>query len=72
MKFKNCVVGTKVVIKDGGEGFYHEYEGHEGVIVAVDEYSELDVKVEFDDGKTDWGNHKGIRKLKEQEGDTAS
>lgn len=63
MKVKNLKVGLRVQVKHKNHvGFYSDYAGEFGVITKIDADSLLDVRVEFDDGDYDWGNHKGIKR----------
>ena len=68
MKLKNCVVGARVQVKPDqcvGTGvFYGNLEGECGTIVAV-RGKRYTVKVQFDNGREDSGNHTNLRKIKE-------
>lgn len=68
MKLKNCVVGQRVQVKQNqqlGSGvFYGGLVGESGTIIAV-ETGKYDVKVKFDNGREDEGNHTNLRKIKE-------
>lgn len=66
MKKSNLAVGTKVQVKSDSGRFYSGHAGELGEITCVDESgSDLNVKVEFEDGDTDWGNHKDLKLVKE-------
>lgn len=62
MKVKNLVIGLRVQVKREHTAFFSCYAGKLGTIVDIDIPSGLDVRVEFDDGSFDWGNHKGIKR----------
>lgn len=63
MKVKNLEIGTQVQVKaEGHKGFWDSSAGKLGTIVDIDIPSGLNVRVEFDDGSFDWGNHKGIKR----------
>jgi len=63
MKVKNLVVGLRVQVKrEHHTAFFSCYAGKLGTIVDIDIPSGLNVRVEFDDGSFDWGNHKGIKR----------
>lgn len=68
MKLKNCVLGQRVQVKSGqslGSGvFYSGLVGECGTIVAVESGS-YNIKVKFDNGREDEGNHTNLRKIKE-------
>ena len=63
MKIKNLGMGLRVQVKDvcRGKGFYSHNAGKFGTVIGIDVPSSLDVQVQYDDGGTEWGNHKGIR-----------
>lgn len=66
MKKSNLVVGTKVQVKSDSGRFYSWHAGELGEITRVDESgSDLDVKVEFAGGDTDWGNHKDLKLVRD-------
>lgn len=55
-------VGDRVEILDKRlTAFFNSNKGRVGTVTRLDPDSSLSVKVEFDDGDTDWGNHKDIR-----------
>ena len=59
MKIEDLKIGMKVkVVADNG--FYYYNVGKVGFISELDEGSGSDVKVIFEDGTCDWGNHAGI------------
>ena len=63
MKVKNLVIGLRVQVKSGNhEGFFGSNTGKLGTIVDIDVPSYLDVKIQYDDGTLEWGNHKGIKR----------
>lgn len=66
MKLSNCVLGTKVQVKDVFEEdvlhFYGHNKGKVGKVINVD--ADGDVRVEFDDGTHDTGHHTNLRKYK--------
>ena len=68
MKLKNCVLGQRVQVKldqSIGTGvFYGNLEGECGTIVAV-KGKPYNIKVQFDNGRTDRGNHINLRKIKD-------
>lgn len=69
MKLENVKVGTKVRVKtDMNEdvvAFYLRYRGAVGTVIeAPDE--DGDVKVQFDDGRTDYGHHSNLKRIKEK------
>lgn len=65
MKVKNLVIGTQVQVKAKGHtGFYISSAGKCGTIVDIDDGSHLDVRVQYNDGAFEWGNHKGIKRVK--------
>ena len=62
MKIKNLVIGARVQVKAKNHaGFYSSSVGKCGVINDVDDGAFLDVRIKYDDGDSEWGNHKGIR-----------
>lgn len=67
MKLKNCVVGQRVQVKldqSAGTGvFYGNLEGECGSILDVKD-APYNVKVQFDNGCVDEGNHTNLRKIK--------
>lgn len=67
MKLANCVVGTKVQVKnarkDGVLYFYAHNRGEVGTIIRTPD-SDGDVRVELDDGTYDTGHHTNLRKYK--------
>ena len=66
MKIKNLVIGTRVQVKATNHvGFYSGSKGKFGVIDAIDDGSFLDVLIKYDDGDSEWGNHKGIKRVDE-------
>lgn len=66
MKLSNCVVGTKVQVKDerkdGVLYFYGHNKGKVGKVINVD--ADGDIRVEFDDGTHDTGHRTNLRKYK--------
>lgn len=68
MKLKNAVVGQRVQVKleqSIGTGvFYGGLQGECGTIVAI-KGKPYNIKVQFDNGRTDRGNHNNLRKIKE-------
>ena len=63
MKIKNLEVGLRVKVKaTNHEGFYSWSKGKCGVIDAIDDGSFFDVRIKYDDGDSEWGNHKGIKR----------
>lgn len=68
MKLKNCVVGQRVQVKSeqrtGSGVFYGDLQGECGTIVDVRD-APYTVKVKFDNGREDSGNHTNLRKIKE-------
>lgn len=66
MKFSNCKIGVKVVIKDGATTWFSDHIGKEGTITGVDS-SDNTVRVNFSDyyDDADWGNHKDLKMIKE-------
>ena len=66
MKIKNLVIGARVQVKATNHaGFYSSSAGKCGVINDVDDGTFLDVHIKYDDGSTEWGNHKGIKRADE-------
>lgn len=67
MKLKNCVVGQRVQVKQdqqlGSGVFYSDLVGKSGTIVTVKGGS-YNIKVKFDNGREDVGNHTNLRKIK--------
>ena len=64
MKVKNLAIGLRVKVKaKNHSGFFEDSAGKFGTIVYTDEVSHLDVKIKYDDGGTEWGNHKGIKQV---------
>lgn len=56
-------VGDRVEILDKlSTAFYCSSKGRIGTVTRLDPTRDLDVKVEFDDGDYDWGNHKDIKR----------
>ena len=68
MKLKNCVVGQRVQVKleqhIGAGVFYGDLQGECGTIVDVRD-KPYNIKVKFDNGHEDVGNHTNLRKIKE-------
>lgn len=65
MKVKNLKIGTKVQVKSKNHvGFFESSAGKFGTIVDIDDGSYLDVKIRYEYGGTEWGNHKGIKRFK--------
>ena len=65
MKVKNLVVGLRVQVKAKGHaGFFSWNAGKFGTIVGIDDGDSHDVQVQYEDGRTEWGNHKGIKRVK--------
>ena len=67
MKIENVKVGTTVRVKtgmnDGVLSFYTRYRGSVGMVIdAPDE--DGDVLVEFSDGRTDYGHHSNLKRIK--------
>lgn len=70
MKVKNLEIGLRVQVKpEGHKYFYKTSAGEFGTIVAIDVPSDFDVKVQYDDGGSEWGNHKGIKQVKTEPAD---
>lgn len=73
MKFKNVKVGQTVKVKKSNTAtgqFYNEYTGKTGVVDRVDSHCDRDsltIRVEFEDGDEDWGNHKDLKLVKDVE-----
>ena len=65
MKVKNLEIGLRVQVKAKNHvGFFSDGAGKFGTIVDIDEVSHLDVKIKYEDGGTEWGNHDGIKRFK--------
>lgn len=65
MKVKNLEIGLRVQVKaKNHSGFFEASAGKFGTIVGIDDGSHLDVKIKYDDGVFEWGNHKGIKRFK--------
>lgn len=65
MKVKNLKTGLRVQVKAKNHvGFFSENAGKFGTIVDIDDGAYLDVKVKYDDGIVEWGNHAGIKRFK--------
>ncbi len=57
-------VGDRVeILNKRLTAFFDSNKGRIGTVTLLDPDSSLDVKVEFDDGGNDWGNHSDIRIL---------
>lgn len=73
LKFKNVKVGQTVKVKKSNstEGqFYNEHTGKTGIVKGVDYFCDrnsLTILVEFEDGDTDWGNHKDLKLVEDVE-----
>lgn len=73
MKFKNVKVGQTVKVKKSNTvkgQFYNEHTGKIGIVDVVDSYCDrgsLTIRVEFEDGGIDWGNHKDLKLIKDVE-----
>ena len=67
MKLKNVKVGQFVKVKSTADSFKQRYIGAYGTVTHV-EYATytgvLTVHIQFQDGGTDWGNHKDIKPVK--------
>ena len=69
MKLENVKVGAKVRVKtemnNGVLSFYLRHRGSVGTVIkAPDE--DGDVEVQFDDGRTDFGHHSNLKRIKEK------
>lgn len=63
MKVKNLEIGLRVQVKAKNHvGFFSENAGKFGTILDIDDGTYLDVKVKYDDGIVEWGNHDGIKR----------
>lgn len=73
MKFKNVKVGQTVKVKKSNstEGqFNNEHTGKTGKVECIDydcDRDSLTIRVEFEDGDIDWGNHKDLKLVKDVE-----
>lgn len=69
MKLENAKVGTKVRVKlqqsDDTTQFYSQYWGAVGIIISPPD-KDADVKVEFSDGRTDFGHYSNLKRIKEK------
>lgn len=69
MKLENCIVGQRVETKayDSTNDvcrYLPRYCGKVGAIISDTELAHDLVRVEFDDGTSDYGHHSLIRKVK--------
>lgn len=65
MKVKNLKIGVKVQVKSKNHvGFFESSTGKFGTITDIDDGVFLDVRVRYDDGVSEWGNHAGIKRFK--------
>lgn len=69
MKLENVKVGTIVRVKtemnNGVLSFYLRHRGAVGTVIAAPD-SDGDVLIEFDDGRTDYGHHSNLKRIKEK------
>ena len=68
MKLKNVKVGQTVKVKETNKHMNRRNVGKLGVVTCVEDASYdgyLTVCVQFNDGVTNWGNHKDIKLIKD-------
>lgn len=70
MKFKNVKVGDRVKVKVDQQAGCNFEQCHKGAIGTVETIDPVDknnysVRVKFSDGLGDWGSHKGLKLVKE-------
>lgn len=70
MKFKNAKVGQSVKVKVNQTNSFRFNLHHEGKVGTVIEVDPVDkdmysIQVEFGEGVTDWGSHKGLKLVKD-------
>ena len=67
MKLKNVKIGMKVQVKedDGLSDTWSSSKGRIGEVIRIDTSDNLlTVLVCYESGGTEWGGHKGLRKVK--------
>lgn len=68
MKLKNVKIGMKVQVKNNADiisNWYPCSTGCLGEVIGVDLNSErCSVFIRYEDGRREWGGHKGLRKVK--------
>lgn len=68
MKHRNRVIGLKVKVTDLSVGSMLSFEdcfsGMTGKIISFDFTSQLNTRVEFENGMTDWGNCEHLKVVK--------
>lgn len=67
MKLKNVKVGQFIKVKSTASTFEHNHIGAYGTVIRVEDASytgDLTVRVRFQDGGLDWGNHEDIKSIK--------
>lgn len=77
MKHSNLKVGMPVRVKIdssfNGCDFYARHDGTNGVVVVVDHAGgDMSVQVRFDNDDYDWGNHRSLISLEENDIDNAT
>lgn len=69
MKLGNVKVGTKVRVKtemhEDVLAFYTRHRGSVGTVIGAPD-EDGDVEVQFDDGRTDFGHHSNLKRIKEK------
>ena len=66
MKLKNVEIGMKVQVKENAnliDNWTSSSKGRIGEVLDIDT-SVCPVLVRFEDGRQEWGGHKGLRKIK--------
>ena len=68
MKLKNVKIGMKVQVKEDADlidNWYSSSKGRVGEVIRTDTSDNLfTVSVRYEVGETEWGGHKGLRKVK--------
>ena len=65
MKLKNVKVGMKVQVKENAyliDNWTSSSKGRIGEVIRIDTID--NILVRFEDGRQEWGGHKGLRKVK--------
>lgn len=73
MKIEDMYIGLEVAVaidipsRSGSSTFEHSHRGKTGKIREMDTDCELSVSVRFSDGSYDWGSHKDIEPLNQED-----